>query len=110
MFKKILKFIDYLHYCWAVKKADDAHEKTGERYYVLPSTNGKLIIMDRRNFRLLRRKKYIMPTANVNNMIGECFYCTPYRNGNGYLSKEGREQKLKQYYAYRDAMRNSKKK
>ena len=70
----------------AVSLADNAHRKTGERYYVMPNGNrGKLIILDRCNFRILKRKGYIMNEAKVADLERECFYCTPYRNGDGKL-------------------------
>lgn len=74
----------------AIKQADKAHKETGERYYVMPTTGkrGQLVIMDRKNFRILKRKKYINHNAGVNELKRECFYCTPYKSGNGKLSSE----------------------
>lgn len=72
-------------YSLAVRKADNAHSENGERYYVMPSEDGRLVIVDRRNFRILKRKNYISKDASVADMQRECFYCTPYRNGNGEM-------------------------
>ena len=47
---------DYLRYREAVEIADAAHEKDSDRYYVMPSMDGKLIIVDRKNFRLLKTR------------------------------------------------------
>lgn len=53
IFKKIKAEIVY---SLAVRKADNAHSENGERYYVMPSEDGRLVVVDRRNFRILKRK------------------------------------------------------
>ena len=59
----------------AVVQADKAHEETGERYYVMPNgKSGKLIIMDRFNFRKLKQKGYLSRSTFVNDLERECFY------------------------------------
>lgn len=99
-------FSDYLRYRKAVQMADDAHAKDGDRYYVMPSNQKKqkgkptLIVMDRKNFRKLRQKGYIDRRANMRDVVNECFYCTPYANGNGYLDAKGRKLKLALYFSY----------
>lgn len=105
MYNPFKQFFDYLRYREAVKKADEAHMKTGERYYVIPSTSGKLIIMDRFNFRGLKKKHFINQNARIRDLVNECFYLTPYRNGDGYLDKEGRKLKLALYYSWCKAVR-----
>lgn len=82
IFKKIKAEIVY---SLAVRKADNAHSENGERYYVMPSEDGRLVVVDRRNFRVLKRKNYIPKDASVADMQRECFYCTPYRNGTGEM-------------------------
>ena len=91
----------------AVRKADEAHEETGERYYVMPTTgaSGQLVIMDRSNFRKLKQKGYIAHEATVANLEMECFYCTPYRNGEGVLPGEIVSMKRKQYFKWLNSMR-----
>lgn len=85
----------------AARQADKAHKKTGERYYVIPNgKNGKLIIMDRFNFRKLKQKRYVSHNVFVNDLERECFYCTPYRNGNGALSKEVVTMKCRHYIEF----------
>ena len=92
----------------AVVQADKAHEETGERYYVMPNgKSGKLIIMDRFNFRKLKQKGYVSHNVFVNDLGRECFYCTPYRNGNGALPKEVVTVKRRQYMEF--VAKNSKK-
>ena len=104
------RFFQYLRYREAVKKADKAHAQTGERYYVMPTVNGKLIVMDRANFRIMKKKHYLNQNAKVRDLINESFYMTPYRLGNGYLDKKGRRIKLLLYYSWCDAYRKKQKK
>ncbi len=94
IFRKIKALVAY---GIAVQKADDAHRENGERYYVMPSMDGKLVIVDRRNFRLLKRKHYINKEANIATMQKECFYCTPYRNGSGAMPDEVKTLKKASY-------------
>lgn len=76
IFKKIKAEIVY---SLAVRKADNAHGENGERYYVMPSEDGRLVVV------VLKRKNYIPKDASVADMQRECFYCTPYRNGKGEM-------------------------
>lgn len=89
----------------AVKKAKDAHSQTGERYYVMPlsGSKGKLIIMDRFNFRKLKQKGYISYEAHVRDLEKECFYFTPYRNGTCAISSEIECIKRRQYFDWYNA-------
>lgn len=103
------KFVAYLQLREAVNKADRAHEKDGERYYVMPTKNGKLVVLDRANFRTLKRKHYISYKATQRDMLNECFYFTPYRNGDGYITRDGLKKKTAQFYSWSDAMRKLKK-
>ena len=90
----------------AIRKADEARSKDGQRYYVMPTsgTSGQLIIMNRENFRKLKHKGYISHTTFVNDLERECFYCTPYRNGLKELSPEEIAIKRKQYYSWVEAI------
>lgn len=84
----------------AIKMADDAHRQDGERYYVMPTTSGKLIVTDRKNFRILKSKHYIPQKATVKNLVDECFYCTPYKDGTGVLPDFVNKIKMQQYWAW----------
>lgn len=97
----------------AVKKAEKAHVQTGERFYVMPlsGSDGKLIIMDRFNFRKLKQKGYITYDAHVLDLEKECFYFTAYRNGTCGIVPEVESFKRKQYYRwYAQCIKNRKKK
>ena len=97
----------------AVKKAEDAHSQTGERYYVMPlsGSKGKLIIMDRFNFRKLKQKGYITHKSHVRDLEREGFYFTAYRNGTCGIVPEVEDLKRRQYYHwYAGCIRNHKNK
>ena len=94
----------------AIKMADKAHRQTGHRYYVMPqhgSGGKKLVVMDRHNFRRLKLKHYIHHEARVFDLVRECFYCTPYRDGNQFLAPEDRTKKASQYFAWVEADRKA---
>lgn len=101
----------YLRLREAVRKADKSHSENGQRYYVMPQSDasGKLVIMDRNNFRKLKQKHYINYNTFVRDLEVECFYCTPYRNGTGQLSAEAAAWKKKQYFSWLEAIDKAKK-
>ena len=94
------KFRASLRLSEAIRQADEAYQETGERYYVMPadSNNDQLIVMDRSNFRKLKQKGYVSRTAKVFNLEQECFYCTPYKNGNGESPASAIKKKRKSQY------------
>lgn len=84
----------------AVRKADEEHARTGARYYVMPlsGNEGKLVIMDRYNFRKLKHKGYIPSNVFVRDLERECFYFTPARGGNASIKPEMERWKCGQFY------------
>ena len=99
-------FKSILRLKYAIDKADQAHMKTGDRYYVMPNYNGKLIIMNRRQFRLLKKQERIPQKACVFDLQKECFYCTPYQNGQGALPENIIQAKRKMYLEYVEHIRH----
>lgn len=84
----------------AVKMADRAYRANGNRFYVMPvegSFGRKLVVLDRNNFRIYKRKRYVGADAKVFDLIRECFYHTPYRGGVAGLSPGERKFKELQY-------------
>lgn len=80
--------------------ADAAYRADGNRYYVMPvdgSFGRRLLVLDRKNFRLYKRKRYVGADAKVFDLIRECFYHTPYRGGAQALSPGARWCKEAQY-------------
>ena len=100
MYNLFSKFRDYLVYREAVRLADAQHEKNHSRYYVVPSKSGKLMVVDRKNFRILKRKHYVNSTATLKDMEIECFYHTPHGNESGKLSHQDIAFKRRKYFAY----------
>lgn len=96
------QFFAYLRLREAVRKADEAYQQTGKRHYVMPSFGGdrKLLVMDRSNFRILKRKGYITHKALVHDMMLESFYFTPHRDGSGWLTDKDRRRKVRQYFSW----------
>lgn len=92
----------------AIRKAEEAHRRYGQRFYVMPTFNGsgKLVIMDRKNFRRLKQKHYISSKAQIADLRAECFYFTHDRAGN-YLTEADRVRKVCQFFAWVDADRRA---
>ena len=94
----------------AIRKADNAFLDGRGRFYVLGSADGKLVVTDKKNFRILKRKGYISRFATTQDAINECFYFTPFKDGHGRITPEIMAVKRKQYLAWCDAIHDSKKK
>lgn len=94
IFKKLKA---YLRFREAIRQADKAYVNTNQRHYVLPTPDGMLIIMNRKNFRELKRKGYIDRRAYVLGLEKGCLYCTPYGNGTRGMNNETREERFKRY-------------
>lgn len=114
MFKKISlfyrKFKANLQLNEAIRQADAAHAATHERYFVMPGANGKLIIMDRFNFRRLRMKHYIGNNVNISDLFRECFYHTPNRAEKDALPAEESYRKHAAFFQWKEAQRKTNRK
>lgn len=90
----------------AIRQANEAYQENGRRYYVMPLNNsdGQLLVMDRPNFRKLKQKGYIDSKVRINDLVRECFYCTPYSNGIGTLDDDIVKLKRKQYYSWVESL------
>lgn len=92
-------------YSEAVRMAESASANdNGNRYYVMPSTvRGKVIIFDRSQFRILKRKHYIKESMSMQDCVKNCFYHTQNKAGNvmhPLLVEKGRKRFL-QWSLYR---------
>lgn len=94
----------------AIMLADEKHAQTGERYYVMPSLDGMLLVMDRKSFRKMKMKHYITKDAKVADMVRESFYFTPYGNGSCAITGVQMERKRNEYFFWVEAMNKKKKK
>ena len=103
IFKKLFY---YLRLRDAIIKAELEHSQTGKRYYVMPmlTTNGKLVIVDRHNFRGLKRKHYISENATLNDLFNESFYYTAQGNGIGRMDKVSQKRMRRYYYRWVDSV------
>lgn len=95
-------FYAWLIYREAVSRADRAHAKNGNRYYVMPNASGrvKLIVTDRKNFRQLRMKHYIDSNVKMDDVTMKCFYYTPNRREMNAIDDFLRDVKLHMYYEW----------
>ena len=89
----------------AIKKADEAHAKNCERYYVMPNLDGKLVVMTKHDLKYFKRKGYVGKQSHVINLIQESFYFTPYRNGDGMITPEIIAIKRRHYFKWCDQVR-----
>ena len=104
------QFFAYLRLWEAVRKADEAYRLHRRRFYVLPGADRSLVIMDRSNFRILKRKGYISQKAIAHDAMMESFYFTPHADGSGRLSESGRRHKVQRYFSWYAAQLKAKKK
>ncbi len=103
--------VDKLRLRKAVMTAEEMHASDGGRYYVLPNgdATGKLIVMDRRNFRRLRQKGYIKREKRIRDAVEMCFYATADRSGKRLFDDEGLAALRKKYLAWCEFSRDMKK-
>lgn len=103
------RFKAYLALREAIRKADNAYLDGGGRFYVLPSGDGKLVVTDKKNFRMLKSKGYINRRATTQDALDECFYFTPFKDGHGCITPEIMAIKRRQYISWVDAQHQLKK-
>lgn len=85
LFRKIKAFLQFRE---AVLKADEAHAKSGNRFYVVSSKDGSLVVMNRKEFRKLKQKHYFKRSVKIRQLEDMTVYHTPYANGNGGMTDE----------------------
>jgi hypothetical protein len=95
IFKKLQA---YLRFREAIRKADLAHSIDGKCYYVVPMVNGKLLIMDGKNFNILRRKGFISRDTKTKDLKASCLYHTPHTRGAKGMSAERINANRQRYY------------
>ena len=105
-----------LMYREAVQRANEAHTKRGTRYYVLPSEDGKLVVLDRYDLKMLKRRHYMRSEVKVIDLVRDSFYFTPYSSGDGAMHPDEIERGKKRvciwwehHKALQKKIRNSKK-
>lgn len=104
--KTIAFYLALIRYSYAVSLADRAHERQGHRFFVVPNEYGRLIVIDRKNFRAYKRHGQIVRHASIDDLKRDCIYCTATGGGNEYLSAEQKEFKKRVYlYGVRKSVR-----
>lgn len=92
-----------------MKMADAAHRATGARHYVMAgSREGNkpaLVVVDRNNFRTLKRKGYLPQTTSLGDLVRDSFYFTSHRDGSGWLTTEDARAKRERYFRWCSAVR-----
>jgi hypothetical protein len=86
----------------AIEQADAAREKYGRRFFVMPTQDGKLVVMDKYDLRRLKVKHYIDKSTNVATLLQEAFYFTALGNGLGELDPQDRKIRARAYYKWYD--------
>lgn len=86
----------------AIRMANEAHTNEQDRFYVLPTKDGKLIVMNRFRFRKLKQKGYIPWNATVSDLAAESFYHTPYKDGRGAMSKFAMKKRRIAFYKWQE--------
>lgn len=94
--KIVIKLKAKIAFIKAVRLAEDSHAKDGDRYYILPSGDGKLVVVDKMNFKRLRRKHYIGKNYTPSRLVDECFYYTANYHEGG-MCDETRRKMMKSY-------------
>lgn len=86
----------------AVEQADAAHRQYGRRFFVMPTQDGKLFVMDKYDLRRLKNKHYIARSCHVEDLGREAFYYTPLGNGLGEIVPQDRKNRERAYYRWYD--------
>ena len=87
---KIFKRIKYeIMYRQATTKADYASKKNnGEIFYVLPTQNGNLMIMNRSLFETFKRTKLVDNDMKVRDLFRDCVYHTNCKSKKSKVSRK----------------------
>lgn len=109
MFEKFKRLIDTHRFNRAVKKANEAFMRTGERQYILLQTDGELVVMDKKFFKAAKKEGRIPRDTNIFTLERECLYHTPYNNGTGALKPEAIKKRLERYLRWKKADREHQK-
>lgn len=96
------KFKAFLMLYEAVQQADSARVQYGRRFYVMPTQDGKLVVMDKYDLRRMKVKHLIDKNCNVETLLQESFYFTPLASGLGEIDPQDRKNRERAYYRWYD--------
>ncbi len=90
-----------LRYSEAVRKADEALDKTGYAHYVIPMINNELLVLNVYDLHKIRQKGCISETiVNVNDLKHKCFYHTACKYGLYQLTDSEIKDKRRSYFTW----------
>lgn len=96
------RFVRYcrlnITYFLLCREADKRFRLTGKNQFVMPRTDGSLVVIDRLEYRC-RMNRAHKPVVGCADFYRECFYCARWRNGNP-LNKTGRKAKRKMFLQF----------
>ena len=92
----------YLMLYKAIEQAETARTQYGRRFYVMPTQDGKLVVMDKYDLRRLKVKHYIDRGVNVETLLQESFYYTALASGLGEINPQDRKNRERAYYKWYD--------
>ena len=99
IFRKLKAFLMLYE---AVQQADSARVQYGRRFYVMPTQDGKLVVMDKFDLRRMKVKHLIDKKCNVETLLHESFYFTPLGSGLGEINPQDRKTRERAYYRWYD--------
>lgn len=85
---------------YAVYRAEKAHKITGDRYFVIPDSGRKLIILNRREFRHSRRAHLIDNTKRIADLMKTSFYFTATKDEKTILRPVDIQAKREMFYKW----------
>lgn len=68
-----------LHLWWMKKQADQAHKETGKRYFVVPATENRCMVVDNTYIKYYNRQKGVKK-INIHDLIKMAYYATSTRS------------------------------
>ena len=86
----------------AVEQAETARREYGRRFYVMPTQDGKLVVLDKYDLHRLKVKHYISKDTNVESLLRDSFYFTPLASGLGEINPQDRKVRERAYYKWYD--------
>lgn len=97
--KNIIKRIkSELMYHRAVVMADRAQAKYGCDYFVMPTESGKLIIINKEEYRVFRNHKWTPKSVKTRDLYRECLYHTSCHSKKARVAKKRKYLRWKGLY------------
>ncbi len=95
IFKRIKSELTYFR---AVTMADNAHSRYGCDYFVMPTESGKLIVINKEEYRLFRNRKWTPREVKARDLYRECLYHTSCNSHKAKVAKKRKYLRWKGLY------------